>query len=806
MDSNNRPQDAAVSEGFALTRTSRRFTTLAGTLLAIMLLSVPARAYDTTAPSGETVSQVKTLLAGSGASATNPDELRQKLKDAGQSSGEIDAAIEALTRPAHRAVEPAPEAPRTPEAATAPAPDGRAKPDSIATHASRKPEPFGFEIFRWSPTTFEPLSYGPVDAEYPLGPGDELALTLWGDDQLSLTLPVSREGLVTVPDVGQVSVQSLTLEEARARIRGALAHAYSGLRPAGQHSTTYLGLSLGRLRTIQVFLLGQVVRPGCYTLSSVSRVLNALYAAGGPSRDGSLRDVRIMRGGHVAASVDLYDVILGGDATRVARLQNGDVVFVPAALRRAEVRGPVRRPALYELREGEQLAALVKLAGGPLSEAELLHAQIDRVTPPAWRDSLPGQGRVAVDVRLQDVLADSSRDVAVNDDDVLTLFALSERRANVVEISGHGVARPGRYEYRPGMRAADLIAMAGGLTSDAYGDNALLTRTLADSSRLALRFVPSAALRGAETDNLPLNTQDVVTVRSVWDLKERQSVTVHGNVREPGTYELLDGMTLADLLMKAGGFTDDADPQRAEVARVTTGTALAGTTALAETLQVALERDLAQAPAAASLRLQPHDAVFIRRDPTYSEPTFVTVEGEVRFPGAYAIMRRDERVSDLVRRAGGLTTLAYPRGATFTRQGHAALAVDLPRALRRSDDPYNLAVQSGDVLRVPRFTPTVQIVGAVLTPVTALWQQGAGVGFYVTQASGYRQDADRHNVVVIAPNGSVRRHGQPEPGSRVLVPARQLDEPRDHFKDFATLMSVLASMATTMYLVHQSGK
>jgi protein involved in polysaccharide export with SLBB domain len=671
---------------------------------------------------------------------------------------------------------------------------------------SETPEPFGFEIFHWSPTTFEPLSYGPVDPDYPLGPGDELALTLWGDSQLTLTLTVNREGVVTLPDVGQVSVQGLTLDEARARLRGALARVYSGLRPGGQHSTTFVSVSLGRLRTIQVFLLGQVVRPGGYTLSSVSRVLNALYAAGGPTRDGSLRDVRILRDGQVSASVDLYDVILGGDASRVARLRNGDVVFVPPAVRRASVRGPVRRPGIFELRDGEQLRALMALAGGPQPEAELSRAQIDRIMPPAWRDSLPGQGIVAIDVALGAVLADPTRDEPVRDGDALTLFALPSRRANFVHVDGRGIARPGRYEYRPGMRVSDLVNAAGGFTSDAYLDRALITRTMPDSSRMALRFSPADAMRDSATDNLPLRPLDDVSVRSVWDLKERQTVTVHGNVRTPGTFELLDGMTLADVLMKAGGFTDDADPQRAEVARIAEFGRLAGAAALSETLQVPLERDLAHARRAQATLLQPHDAIFIRRDPEYAEPTFVTVQGEVRFPGAYAVMRRDERVSDLVRRAGGLTAFAYPRGATFARQGAQALAVDLPRAIRHTRDPHNLVVQAGDVLNVPRYTPTVTVEGAVFSPVTALYQEGAGVGFYVTQASGYRRDADRRNVVVISPNGRVHRHGQPEPGSRVVVPARPEAGPRDHLKDFATMMSVLASLATTIFLVQQSSK
>jgi polysaccharide biosynthesis/export protein len=466
----------------------------------------------------------------------------------------------------------------------------------------------------------------------------------------------------------------------------------------------------------------------------------------------------------------------------------------------------VRRPGIYELKAGEQLRALLALAGGTLPEAELSRAQIDRIVPPAWRDSLPGQGRVAIDVALGGVLADAANDVGMSDDDALLLYALPERSANFVHIDGRGIARPGRYEFRPGMRVADLVAAAGGFTSDAYLERALVTRTLPDSSRMSLRFSPAAAMENAATDNLPLRPLDDLSIRSVWDLKDRQTVSVHGNVRAPGTFELLDGMTLADVLMKAGGLTDDADPQRAEIARIAASGRVAGAPALAETLQVPLLRDLARASEAQGTLLEPHDAIFIRRDPDYAEPSFVTVDGEVRFPGTYAIMRRDEHVSDLVRRAGGLTTEAYDRGATFMRSGHQALAVDLRRAMAKPRDPANLVLEAGDVLRVPRFTPTVSVEGAVYSPVTALFQSGAGIGFYITQASGFRHDADRRNVVVISPNGRVRRHGEPEPGSRVVVPARLEGEPRDHLKDFATLMSVLASMATTIYLVQQSAK
>lgn len=676
-------------------------------------------------------------------------------------------------------------------------------PDTLVEVARQEPvagEPLGFEIFRWAPTTFEPLTYGPVGEDYPLGPGDELTLTLWGDAQLALTLTVTREGSVTLPDVGQVAVSGLPLGAARERIRASLSRVYSGLRGTSGRSTTSLSLSLGKLRSIQVFLLGNVVRPGGYTLSAVSRALNALYAAGGPTLDGSLRDVRIVRGGEVVAHVDLYDVILRGAGQEMPRLENGDVVFVPPAARRVALAGPLRRSGRIELKDGEELRELLTIAGGVLPEADLSRAQIDRVTPPEMREARPGQGRIAIDVPLRDVLAGSAPDVSLRDADSITVFQLGSRRTNTVNLTGRGVVRPGVYQYRDGMKVSELIALAGGVTPDAYLDRAQVVRTLRDSTRASLHFVPSLALGGDAHEDIVLQTMDDVSIRSKWDLEERQSVTVHGLVRSPGRYELLEGMTMTDLLMRAGGFTDDAYAVRAELTRVGSGRQLA------DTVRVPLQRDLTLCVEASSFRLQPHDALFIRRDPDYREPEFVTLTGEVRFPGTYTLTRRDERVSDLVRRAGGLTPEAYAGGARFARLGGAQLAIELPRALRHRASRHDLILLAGDTLIVPRHSPTVAIEGAVLNPVTALHQPGAKVGHYIIQASGYRSDADRRAVVVISPSGRVRRGGQPEPGSRIIVPARPAESPRDGLKDIATVMSIVASAATTFFLVSQSGK
>lgn len=802
-DSVQHPSTWADSEGPALKRHELRRAILkhAWVLAAILFPVAFAHAETVTPirrnPNASATEEARVLAQSSGVS---DEQLRQRLRDMGQSEADIDRYLQ---QPGTRT--PSPNPPNTSATGAPASQEPPIRADSLAANPVQQPpsgtEPFGFEIFRYSPTTFEPLSYGPVDANYPLGPGDEVVLTLWGDDQMTLTLTVTREGFVTLPEVGQVSVSGVTLEEARVRVKTALARVYSGLR-AGR-ATTFLSLSTGRLRTIQVFLLGQVVRPGGYTLSSVSRVLNALYAAGGPSRDGSLRDVRILRGNKLAASVDLYEVILGGASQQMERLQNGDVIFVPHAERRVTLAGPVRRTGLYELKQGEQLRDLLRVAGGLLPEADVARAQVDRIVPPEMRDSLRGQGRVAIDVELGRVLAAKGDDVPMLDADSLTVFRVPDRRANTLSINGRGISKPGVYEYRPGMRVSDLIASAGGVTPDAYLDRAQVTRSLPDSSRAALRFVPTSALAGDAAEDLVLHVLDDVSIRSKWDLQERQPISVHGLVRAPGTYELLEGMTLIDLLMRAGGLTDDALAAYAEVARVSVN---AGGQEITATVRVPLARDLTKAGEAAALMLHPHDAVFIRRDPDFREQEYVTVLGEVRFPGTYSLTRRDERMSELVQRAGGLTPLAYAKGASFLRQGTARLAVDLPGALKRGNAGVDLVLLKGDTLHVPRFTPTVQVEGAVLNPVTSLYQPGAGIGYYITQASGLRQDADRRGVVVISPSGRVRKGGEPEPGSRIVVPARITNESKDHLKDFATLMSILASAATTVYLVGQSGK
>jgi protein involved in polysaccharide export with SLBB domain len=587
---------------------------------------------------------------------------------------------------------------------------------------------FGVDVFRRSTTQFLPTLAGPVPPDYRLGPGDVVALIVTGDVELTYTLQVVREGYVLIPQVGQVHVANLTLDQLRDVLYTRLGRVYSGVR-RGAGATTRFDVTVVNVRAIQVYVAGDVAQPGAYQISSLGSVLTALYAAGGVTETGNMRQIEVRRLGRgtAAATFDLYDYLLRGDPRNDIRLATGDVVFVPVHGVRAEVSGAVVRPAIYEVKPGETLADLVRAAGGFRADAARRRVAVHRILPAAARG--PGApARTVIDVQLSPTPADA---------------------------------------------------------------------------------IPTLALEDG----------DSVVVDSIRALADQFYVAIAGMVRKPGAYPWREGMTLRDLVLLARGPLVGADLREAEIARLPEDRSRGQ---LARTVRVPLdstylyERDSAgryvgppgvtfPAPGVAEVPLEPYDNVLVFRQPEFDFQRTVTLTGEVRFPGSYSLRAKDERLTSLIQRAGGLTPRAYPEGIRFVRTAGAAgrINIDLPRALRDTTSRDNVILQPADSIEIPEYLPSVKVVGAVNSPASVLWRSGASLGYYISAAGGFAAHAEKGRVSVKFANGETRtRNGgflffgstpRPGPGSEVFVPAKDPSERTDYVALMGAIAQILAS-------------
>ncbi len=819
--------------------TNRLATTASCALLAAVLLTAtlcvaPFLALAQTSAeiksklqrSGHSEAEVRSRIEDSG---MTPEQIRAALKEAGYDPDALNQYLPGGSRgpgssaaPAESVPADAPSgaltAPLQPPAFTEPEPKPKIRPEdwpeftkeiASRTHLKDPVLPFGYEIFGYLPATFEPLASGPVDPDYPIGPGDEVIVQVWGDNQFTHAAVVSREATISVPDIGQVVLNGLSLAQAKRLIADRLSTVYSGIR--AHRPTTFVDVTLGKLRTIQVFILGDVVRPGGYTISSVATVLNALYNAGGPTPRGSMRDVRIIRRNQVYQHVDLYGYILTGSKESDTRLQSGDVVFVPPIGKVAAVVGEVHRPSIYELGTGEGMQELLKLAGGVLTTAVVDRALIDRIVPFADRDSLAGQDRVALDVPLRTILSDPTKNPEIHDRDIVQVFRIGDTRKNTVEITGTPVIHPGVFQWRSGMHVSDLIRDSGGFDPDVYMDRAQIFRTNPDGGRNMRSFNVTKAMAKDHDDDILLQELDSIAVASVWDIRDRHTVQITGSVRKPGSYEYLDGMTVMDLVFRAGGLKESAYKKQAEVSRVDSSTI--ATTKAAEVHQVAITGDYAVHSADSTFALRENDQVFVREIPDWDLQRNVTVTGEVVYPGTYSLNDPNEKLSSLLKRAGGLKESAYPRAAQFTRfKGNAGrLAVDV-ESVSKGKKKSDLILEEGDQVFIPREPKTVKVAGEVGFPASVLYEKGKSLRHYVEQAGGYTDTSDEGRVKVIQPNGKVKSvrklwwDPEPEPGALVIVPKKPPTRDKDTLKDVATIMTIVTGAVTTIFIASEATK
>ncbi len=778
--------------------------------------SAAAETTPATTNSASTVAQQPTADAMLN---LNDPKVRDRLRAAGVDPDELQRMLGA--NPSAPGVETNGAGPLAPTGASAfppvtQPPSARpVKTDSIAPQAALtdstkvQTKNFGYDIFTLKPTTFEPLAFGPVPANYLLGPGDEILISVWGAQDLSARQTINREGYVVLPDVGPVMANGQTLESFRHQLETRLARSYSGISREGR-SRTWVDVSLGKLRSIQVFVLGDVVQPGGYTLTATSTIMNALYYAGGPTLRGSLRNIRITRNNKVAHRADLYDYLARGNGAEDFKLENGDVLFVPPLSRQVTLEGEVRHPAIYEVREGDKLSDLLEIAGGLTSVALRSRVQIERVIPFSERKLGTTEDRKILDVDPADVGAT----MELADGDIVRVFRNRDILKNTVRLSGTAVYKPGTYELRSGMTVADLIDQAGGVLGDAYTRWAHLVRTRDNKTRELRSFNLAAALKRSPESNLELAPLDEVQVFSIWDVRDPEHVAIQGLVRHPGSYDMLDGMTVTDLIVKAGGLRESAYRVRAEVSRIDPGAASDGRTA--DVLYVTLGDTLSMESDASRFVLRKNDIVFIREIPNWGLQETIWVTGEVRFPGIYSLTSKTERLSTLIERAGGLEPTAYLQASSFYRKkdGTGRMAIDFEKALRekgRKSNKYDLAMAAGDSINIPREPRAVKVVGEVGFASSVLWEEGRDMNYYIEQAGGALSTADKDKITVVMANGRVERSSflhkpNPDAGATIRVPRKPEEKDKQSLKTFAEIISILSGAATTVYLIGQSSR
>ena len=677
---------------------------------------------------------------------------------------------------------------------------------------------FGRNIFNIDKLTFQPNLNMATPENYRLGPGDEVIVDVWGASQNTMRLEISPDGYVNISNLGPVYLNNMTIKDARQLLKQELGKIYAD-------SANNIQVTLGNIRTIQVNVMGEVRAPGTYALSSLSTVFHALYASGGVSDIGSLRNVQVARGGKTIARLDVYEYIMKGQIQDDIRLQDGDVVIVPTYDELVKITGKVKRPMFYEMKNGESAATLLKCAGGFSSDAYKKSIRVLR------KDGKEFSVKTVNDIHYSAF--------KLIDGDVVTVDSILNRFNNRLEVKG-AVYHPGVFELSGSLNTVrQLVEKADGLLGDAFTGRAVLYRERENLTKEVLPVDIEGILKGTSPD-IALQKNDILYIPSIHDLQDMGKVTISGEVNKPGSYTYADHMSLEDLVITAGGLKESASLVRVDVSRRIRDPK--GTTEpdmIGQNFSFGL-KDGFVVDGEAGFELQPYDQVFVRRSPSYNEQVNVTVDGEVLYRGEYTLSTKSERLSSLIQRAGGVSRYAYVRGAKLRRVANEeelrrmedvvkmvrreigetlatslglkvdstfTVGIDLEAALANPGGDADLVLREGDVLTVPEYNNTVKVNGAVMMPNTVSYAKGKSVKYYLNQAGGYSANAKKSQKFIIYMNGQVAEvkgsgKKQIEPGCEIVVPnkTKKLNFATvvSNATSFASLATMLASLATMM--------
>ncbi|MCW2262014.1 MULTISPECIES: SLBB domain-containing protein [Sphingobacterium] len=529
---------------------------------------------------------------------------------------------------------------------------------------------FGSDLFKNGEITFEPNLRMATPSSYIIGPDDEILLDITGDNEASYQLPVSPDGTITVEYVGKVAVSGLSIAAAKSKIQQRL----SGTYPAIRSGQTQVDVNIGNIRSIRITLTGAVTKPGTYTLPSLATVFNALYASGGPSEKGTYRQIQVVRNNQVVTTIDLYDFLANGIQRGNIRLQDQDIIHIPVYGSRVQFEGEVKRPAIFETVAGESLLDLVKYAGGFSENAYTAKVKVLQKTD---RER-----------SVKDIYSDQFADYSPKAGDQFIVEPILERFANRVSILG-AVFRPGLYGMEPGMTLKQLLEQADGVREDAFLERGIINRLRADNTAELINFNVQEVLAGTTAD-IPLKREDKIEIASIFDLRDEYKFTVQGEVRFPGDFPFASNATLGDLIQKAGGLNESAKNARIEIARRLENRNVSDSNS-SQTVLLKIDQGIISNP---NIELQPYDVITVLGDAGFRTQRQVKIEGEVLFPGIYTISREDERISDIIKRAGGLTSYAYTDGASLKRTGLSKLQAEEKK--EKENSQQEIAIISGE--------------------------------------------------------------------------------------------------------------
>lgn len=695
------------------------------------------------------------------------------------------------------------------------------------TEKAVKSKIFGADLFNNKKLTFEPNLKIATPQNYQLGPDDELLIDVSGFSEASYKLKVSPDGYIRIPQLGPVAVSGITIEQARKKIIKALSVIYGSVNTG----ETSVNITLGNIRSIKVTVLGEITNPGTYTLPSLATVFNSLYVSGGPNKNGSFRNIKVIRNGKLLTTIDVYEFLLKGEAKGNIRLQDQDVIKVGSYDTRIEIKGEVKREGLYEVTGKETLKDVIEFAGG--------------YTNDAYRDRIKVYRNTSKEKSVADIPVELIPMFAPKAGDVYTVEKVLGRFSNRVQING-AVFRPGFFAIDGEVTLAQLIKKADGLTEDAFTSRGLIYRLKDDNSLEVVSFDVTEVLGGKD---IKLQREDNVQILSKLKLREEYVVSIAGEVLMPGNYPYAENMKVEDLIVTAGGLKESASKTKIEIARRIKAIDVSNASADVSTIITYEVSDDLKTTDGKNLVLLPFDVVSIYRLPGFQNQRNITMEGEVLHPGQYTLTRNNEKISEVIKRSGGMTANAFPEGAVLVRTkkltgvdlyirkkqlesfekqskdstrakelGESEIAdnvsivgIDLKKILKDPGGPSDLIMEEGDVIRIPRETQTVKVSGEVLYPVSIQYKKGKGFRKYINGAGGYTQRALKKKGYVVYTNGSAEStskflvfniHPKIKPGSEVIIP------PKEERRKLSAveIVGITSSLATLVLVVFTIAK